>query len=88
MGGDAAAGARLVERGQSRDRLLTAVTTLLDAGARAGTVRSDVAPADVMASLSGVSLAASIPELRDQASRVLDLIMDGLRYRAALPGPA
>jgi AcrR family transcriptional regulator len=73
---------------QSRDRLLTAVTTLLDAGARAGTVRSDVAPADVMASLSGVSLAASIPELRDQASRVLDLIMDGLRYRAdGQPGP-
>ncbi len=67
---------------QSRDRLLAAVTTLLDAGAAAGTVRSDIEPADVLASLSGVSLAAVDPAQRDQARRVLDLLMDGLRYRA------
>ena len=29
---------------QSRDRLLAAITTLLDAGAAAGTLRSDVDP--------------------------------------------
>lgn len=67
---------------QSRDRLLAAITTLLDAGAAAGTVRSDIEPADVLASLSGVSLAAVDPAQRDQARRVLDLLMDGLRYRA------
>ena len=67
---------------QSRDRLIAAITALLEAGARAGTVRSDVAPEDVLASLSGVSLAAAGPEQRDQARRVLDLLMDGLRYRA------
>ena len=70
----------------SRDALLTAIGSLLDAAAAAGTLRADVAPADVLASLSGVSLAAGAPDQRDQASRLLDLLMDGLRYRTA--GPA
>jgi AcrR family transcriptional regulator len=67
---------------QSRDRLTAAITTLLHAGAAAGTVRSDIEPGDVLASLSGVSLAAGEPAQRDQARRLLDLLMDGLRYRA------
>ena len=66
---------------QSRDRLITAITALLAAGAAAGTLRADVQPADVLASLSGVSLAAGEPAQRDQAGRLLDLLMDGLRYR-------
>jgi AcrR family transcriptional regulator len=68
---------------QSRDRLITAITALLRAGATAGALRADVEPADVLASLSGVSLAAGEPAQRDQAGRLLDLLMDGLRYRAA-----
>jgi AcrR family transcriptional regulator len=67
---------------QSRDRLIAAITTLLHAGAAAGTVRSDIEPGDVLASVSGVSLAAGEPAQRDQARRLLDLLMDGLRYRA------
>ena len=66
---------------QSLARLLGAITTLLGAGAAAGTIRSDVEPGDVLASLSGVSLAAGEPAQRDQARRMLDLLMDGLRYR-------
>jgi AcrR family transcriptional regulator len=66
---------------QSRDRLMAAITTLLRAAAAAGTVRLDIEPADVLAGLSGVSLAAGEPAQRgDQARRVLDLLMDGLRY--------
>ncbi|GAA3762547.1 TetR/AcrR family transcriptional regulator [Micromonospora maritima] len=65
----------------SRDRLLAALGDLLAAGAAAGTVRADVAPADVLASLSGVSLVAGQPDQRDQAGRLLDLLMDGLRHR-------
>jgi AcrR family transcriptional regulator len=68
---------------QSRDRLVGAITALLQAGAAAGTIRPDIEPADVLASLSGVSLAAGEPAQRDQARRLLDLLMDGLRYRAA-----
>jgi AcrR family transcriptional regulator len=66
---------------ESLARLLGAITTLLDAGAAAGTIRGDVQPRDVLASLSGVSLAAGEPAQRDQADRMLDLLMDGLRYQ-------
>ena len=66
---------------ESRTRLIAAVTTLLRAGAAAGSLRSDVAPEDVLASLSGVSLATASPDHREQAGRLLDLLMDGLRLR-------
>jgi AcrR family transcriptional regulator len=66
---------------ESLGRLLGAITTLLEAGAAAGTIRADVRPGDVLASLSGVSLTAGQPAQREQASRMLDLLMDGLRYR-------
>jgi AcrR family transcriptional regulator len=66
---------------ESRGRLTAAITTLLRAGAVAGTVRPDVAPDDVLVSLSGVSLATTDPDRRDQAGRLLDLLMDGLRPR-------
>ena len=65
---------------ESLGRLLGAITTLLAAGAAPGLMRSDVQPGDVLASLSGVSLAAGEPAQREQASRMLDLLMDGLRY--------
>jgi AcrR family transcriptional regulator len=66
---------------ESRGRLTAAVTTLLRAGAAAGTVRPDVTPDDILVSLSGVSLATADPERREQAGRLLDLLMDGLRPR-------
>ncbi|MEH0845776.1 helix-turn-helix domain-containing protein [Micromonospora sp. CPCC 205711] len=66
---------------QSRDLLVAALTRLLSAGAAAGTLRADVDPGDVLAGLSGVSLAAGGPEQRDLAGRLLDLLMDGLRHR-------
>jgi AcrR family transcriptional regulator len=70
---------------QSRDSMIAAIGTLLYAGAEAGTVRTDVEPGDILMSLSGVTLAAGEPAQRDQGRRLLDLLMDGLRYR---PAPA
>jgi AcrR family transcriptional regulator len=64
---------------ESRDRLTTAVATLLNAGAAAVTLRADVEPDDVLISLSGISLATADPQRREQAGRLLDLLMDGLR---------
>jgi AcrR family transcriptional regulator len=64
---------------ESRARMVAATAELLDAGAAAGAIRDDVQPDDVMASLSGISLAAGAPEQREQAERLLDLLMDGLR---------
>ena len=43
----------------------------------------DATRRDVLASLSGISLAAGEPAQRDQARRLLDLLMDGLRYRGS-----
>jgi AcrR family transcriptional regulator len=65
----------------SRDRLIGAIDAMLSAGVAAGTLRSDVVPADVFAAVSGVSLTAGRPEQRDQAGRLLDLLLDGLRRR-------
>jgi AcrR family transcriptional regulator len=63
---------------QSRVRLTTAVSTLLEAGSSSGVLRSDVQADDVLLSLSGVSLATADPAQREQAGRLLDLLMDGL----------
>jgi hypothetical protein len=60
----------------SRDRMTSALARLLDAGAAAGTLRSDLAADDVLVGLSGVTLSARGD---DQAARLLDLLMDGLR---------
>jgi AcrR family transcriptional regulator len=65
----------------SRDRLIEALDMLLTAGIGAGTVRADVPAADVLVGLSGVALAAGDADRREQAGRLLDLLMDGLRVR-------
>jgi AcrR family transcriptional regulator len=66
----------------SRERMAGAVTQLLAAGVAAGTLRPDVVPDDVLVGLSGISLAAGDPDRREQAGRLLDLLMDALRYRS------
>ena len=68
---------------QSRGQLIAAITTLLRAAGEAGMLRRDIEPADVLASLGGVSLTAGESAQREQAGRLLDLLMDGLRYQAA-----
>jgi AcrR family transcriptional regulator len=66
---------------ESRDRLTAAVATLLGAGSATGVLRPDVTPEDVLVGLSGLSLATPDAQQRDQAGRLLDLLMDGLRAR-------
>ena len=55
--------------------------TLLHAGAETGLLRSDVDPLDVGFALGGVLLITSDKGQRDRAGRMLDLLLDGLRYR-------
>jgi AcrR family transcriptional regulator len=64
----------------SRDRMVEALDLLLRAGVQAGTLRPDADATDVLAGLSGVSLAAGEPDQRAQAGRLLDLLVDGLRF--------
>ncbi|MEU7862986.1 helix-turn-helix domain-containing protein [Nonomuraea sp. NPDC049141] len=66
---------------ESRDRLVGAIGSLLAAGAAAGATRADVEPEDVLASLGGVALVAAEHGQRDRTDRMLNLLMDGLRYR-------
>jgi AcrR family transcriptional regulator len=67
---------------ESRGRLLAAFAALQAAGAADGTLRADVDAADVLAIASGIWLAAGEPAQRAQARRLIDLVLDGLRYRA------
>ncbi|GGL15270.1 TetR/AcrR family transcriptional regulator [Streptomyces flaveus] len=72
---------------QSHEMMLSALDSLLSAGAGAGTVRSDITAADMFAALTGIALASGKPDQREQAERLLDLTLDGLSAgrRQALP---
>jgi AcrR family transcriptional regulator len=63
---------------ESRERILEALTSLLNPSVAAGAVRSDVSAADVFAALTGIALACPKPDQREQAERLLDLVCDGL----------
>jgi AcrR family transcriptional regulator len=65
---------------ESRQLLADALRILLEAGAADGTVRRDVGPEDVLMALGGVTLIAA--GNRELADRLLDLLVDGLRYGA------
>jgi AcrR family transcriptional regulator len=67
---------------RTHDRMVAALSSLLRAGADAGTIRADVDAADVLRAMSGVWLVAGEEGWQDQARRLLDLLIDGLRYGA------
>jgi len=55
---------------------------LVAAAAASGAIRDDVEPADLLRALSGVCLMADQPGWQDQACRISQLLVDGLRYGA------
>jgi AcrR family transcriptional regulator len=69
----------------TRARVTSTIARLLDAGIQAGTMRGDIRAEDVAASLVGIflSLDRSSPgaERDAQATRMLDLLFDGIRLR-------
>lgn len=75
----AAVAAGAITSAQTRLTLATAADRLLKAGARAGSLRSDVRADDLVASLAGALLVAGGPEQREQLDRILDLLMAGVR---------
>jgi len=66
---------------QTRQRVTDTIQTFLDAGVQAGSLRADVRADDIAASLVGVFLATPGPTQSDQASRMLDLLVAGIRSR-------
>lgn len=71
---------------QTRTELLGAITAILDAGRAAGDLRPDTSAEDIAAGLLGIFTVAGKSGQRDQAQRLLDLLMDGLRPHAASTG--
>ena len=68
--------------GDCRGRILGALRLLLAAGVADGTLRPDVDPEDVMRVIYAIWYVPPGPEWRETIGRMLDLIIDGLRYRA------
>jgi hypothetical protein len=64
-----------IEGSQIRANIVSAVETLLKAGADDGSLRSDVRADDVVSSLLGIFLTSSSPA---QTGRLLDLLVAGV----------
>ncbi|GAB3899373.1 TetR/AcrR family transcriptional regulator [Kibdelosporangium lantanae] len=67
-----------ITSGDTREHLEAAIATILDAGRADGSLRADVRPADISASMAGIMLTAADV---DQATRMLQLLVDGLLAR-------
>jgi len=65
---------------ETKARIVGALRLLLDAGAASGTLRADVDPTDVMRLIHGIWYLPEGPEWRADVGRMLELVIDGLRY--------
>ncbi|MFB7509241.1 TetR/AcrR family transcriptional regulator [Streptomyces broussonetiae] len=63
---------------QTREQLTRAVEEFRLAGISQGVIREDVPSPDILMSLAGVTLAAGAAHQREQAERLLDLLMDAI----------
>jgi AcrR family transcriptional regulator len=67
----------------TRRMMLEAIGALLDACREAGVIAGDTDPSDILAGVTGVALASGNPSQREQAGRLLDLLVAGLRSTRA-----
>jgi len=70
---------------ETRARILGALRLLIEAGAAAGSLRADVDPKDVLRVINGIFYLPEGPEWRADVGRMLDLIIDGLRFGVSKP---
>ncbi len=67
----------------SREHMTRAITLLIGAAAKNGAIRADADPQDVLLAVAASTWSfASDRDWKDRASRVLRLVLDGLRYGA------
>jgi AcrR family transcriptional regulator len=67
---------------ESHQRIQTAIGTLVAAAVQAGAIRDDVDSRDLLRAMGGICMATDTPDSTDRTSRLVDLLMDGLRYGA------
>jgi len=68
---------REVSLAHSRNEVLSAIGTLVDAGAASGEIRADTSSEDIAAALLGLLAVSGERGHHAQAHRLLDLLMDG-----------
>jgi AcrR family transcriptional regulator len=68
----------------SHRRIRDALGVLIAAAVEAGSIRPDVDPEDVLRAMSGICMACDLPGV-DRTGRLIDLLVDGLRYGAPAP---
>jgi AcrR family transcriptional regulator len=66
----------------SQQRLQATVGRMVDAAAKSGGIRPDADAEDLIRGLAGVCMTTDMSQSREQACRIAQLLMDGLRYRA------
>jgi AcrR family transcriptional regulator len=64
---------------RTREELLAAVDLILEAGRSSGDLRTDVSAEEVVALIIGVFTVAHQAGRADEAARLLDVVLDGLR---------
>ena len=69
----------------THDKVRTTISSLVDEAAAAGAIRDGVEGMDLLRALSGVCLMSDQPGGPEQGAKVAALLMDGLRYGAAVP---
>jgi AcrR family transcriptional regulator len=69
----------------SKSRIHDTIGRLIESATAAGSIRPDVDPQDVIHTLGGFCLMNDINSDPEQGKRVAKLLMDGLRYGAAVP---
>jgi AcrR family transcriptional regulator len=69
----------------SHRRIQEAITTLVARAVESGAIRDDVDAEDLLRAMSGICMAADSPGWFERTGRLVDLLVDGLRYGAPAP---
>jgi AcrR family transcriptional regulator len=69
-----------------KDKLFEAVDRLLGDAESEGLIRSGVTSSDLVMAMGGICLVTDSPELSDQATRLVSLFVDSLRYGSPVYG--
>jgi AcrR family transcriptional regulator len=69
-----------IAHAQTQTELLAAIDAILNAGRATRELRADVTAEDIAASLIGIFTVARPPEHAARASRLLNILMDGVRH--------
>ena len=66
----------------SHRRIRESLGLLVDAAVKAGQIRSDVDTEDLLRAMSGICMAVDAPVFAERTGRLVNLLVDGLRYGA------